>query len=67
MTKFNKEQNLSDKSKIELLKLLKKTQAEWLKLKLDLSLGKLKDVHLPKKKRKEIARIKTIIREKVIK
>lgn len=62
--KKTKEQKLIDKPIIELKKLLRETQAEWFKLKMDLRVGKLKDVHAPKKKRKEIARIKTIIREK---
>lgn len=63
-TKTKKKQNLSIKSKTELLKLLEKTQEDWWKLKMDLKIGKLKDVHAPKKKRKEIARIKTVIRLK---
>jgi len=48
----------------ELKALLKKTQLEWQRLKIDLHLGKLKDIKSPKKKAKEIARIKTIIRVK---
>ena len=64
--KSDKTENLVDRPKTELLNLLKKVQEEWWKLKIDLRIGKLKDVHAPRKKRKEIARIKTIIRNKEI-
>jgi len=63
MKKTKKDQSLVDKSKAELAGLLKKAQEDWCELKMDLKIGKLKDVHAPKKKRKEIARIKTILRE----
>ena len=47
-----------------LKKLLEEAQTEWFKLRMDLTTGKLKDVHQAKKKRKEIAKIKTFIRMK---
>ncbi|MFC1711983.1 50S ribosomal protein L29, partial [Patescibacteria group bacterium] len=56
--------SLQDKTLIELKEMLKKTQAEWVKLRMDFKVGKVKDIHSPMKKRKEIARIKTKIREK---
>ena len=64
MAKTKAEQNLHSKSKNELLQLLKKAQEKGWRLKIDLKIGKLKDVHAARKKRKEIARIKTIIKEK---
>ena len=62
-----KKDDLRVKSTDELEKLLKKDYEEWWKLKIDLKIGKLKDVHAASKKRKEIARIKTILKEKEIK
>jgi len=56
--------DLHKKTKEELLEVLKEAQAQWVKLRMDLKMGKLKDVHLPIKKRRQIARIKTIIRKK---
>lgn len=64
-TKTN-QHGFKDKSKPELLNLLKELQTELLKIKMDFKVGKLKDVHLLKKKRKEIARIKTFITVKEI-
>lgn len=61
-----KDQKLTNKSIVELKQLLKKTQAEWMKLKMDLKIDKLKDVCEPRKKQKEIAIIKTIISEKIL-
>jgi len=60
-------QDLHIKSKDELLELLEKTEKEWFKLSIDLKMGKLEDVHVARKKRKEIARIKTIIKAKELK
>lgn len=48
----------------ELNILLGNTQKELMDFKMEMKIGKLKDVHAVKKKRKEIARIKTIVREK---
>jgi len=62
-----KRQDLHSESTNELQKLLEKTQTEYLKLRMDLKIGKLKDVHAPLKKRKQIARIKTVIKEKELK
>ncbi|OGD53936.1 50S ribosomal protein L29 [Candidatus Beckwithbacteria bacterium RBG_13_35_6] len=60
----NKVEDLNHLTQKELKNLLKKIQAEWLELKMALKTGKLKNIHEPKNKRKEIAKIKTIIREK---
>jgi len=59
-----KKLDLAEKTPSELQTLLRKTQLEWQRLRIDLNLGKLKDVKAPKKKAKEIAKIKTIIRLK---
>jgi ribosomal protein L29 len=59
-----KKQDLTGKSVKELKELLEKERAALMKLKMDLRMGKLKDVHAPKKKRKAIARIKTMMKEK---
>ncbi|PIS08714.1 50S ribosomal protein L29 [Candidatus Beckwithbacteria bacterium CG10_big_fil_rev_8_21_14_0_10_34_10] len=61
MTKIKE---LRDKNTKELLELLKKTQVNLLKLKMELKLLKLKDVKEPGKKRREIALIKTILSER---
>lgn len=55
---------LHSKSKKELQELMKKTQQELMKLRTDLGAGKLKNVHQIKAKRHDLARVKTIIREK---
>jgi ribosomal protein L29 len=53
-----------DKTKrAQLEQQLEKLEEEWMNLKVDLRMGKLKDVHQPRKKRKEIARIKTQLNE----
>lgn len=57
-------QELHNKSTQELKESMKKTQEELVKLRTDLGAGKLKDVHQIKKKRRDLARIKTIIRKK---
>ncbi len=67
MAKKSKADNKLELQKLsipELNKLLRQSQTEWLKLKLELKTGKLKNLHQSRQKRKEIARIKTIIREK---
>lgn len=53
-----------DQSLSQLKATLEKLKEEAVELKLNSHFAKLKDVHLPRKKRKEIAQIKTIIREK---
>lgn len=55
---------LINKSLIELKTLLKQAKEELLKLKIDLVSKKLKNVHSYALKRKEIAQISTVIREK---
>jgi ribosomal protein L29 len=57
-------QNLVNNSLPELQLLLTKFKEEAFKSRMDLRSNKLKDVHAVYKKRKEIARIKTVIREK---
>jgi len=57
-------QELHHKSVKELGELLKKTQKELAQLRTDLGAGKLKDVNQVKKKRHDLARVKTILREK---
>jgi len=55
---------LHSQSKKQLFALQRKVQAELVKLRAELAAGKLKDVHQLKKKRRDLARIKTIISEK---
>ena len=55
---------LTNKTLKELVIQLKEAKAEWFKLKLDLKVNKLKNVHEAKVKRKEIALIQTLIRMK---
>jgi ribosomal protein L29 len=43
---------------------LKAAKKDFVSLLMKQKIGKLKDVHLPRKKRKEIALIRTIIRQK---
>lgn len=43
---------------------LKAAKKDFVSLLMEQKIGKLKDVHLPRKKRKEIALINTIIRQK---
>ncbi len=57
-------QDLRHKTIEELKALVKKSQEELLKLKLDKEAGKLKNVHLIETKRHDLARIKTLLREK---
>lgn len=62
-----KKQDLAGQSVNELKKILQESKEEWVKLKMDLAVGRLKDVHGARKKQKEIARIKTILRIKELK
>lgn len=57
-------QELHQKETGELRKLLSQAQDELVKLRMDLEAKKIKDVHVLAKKRDEIARIKTILKEK---
>ena len=54
-------QDLFSKSVKELQKLLTNWTKEMLEMRLKLKAGKLKDVHAVKKKRQDIAKIRTII------
>lgn len=62
-----KAEELRKKSKKELEKILKEKRNHLLKLKVDLSLGKLKNVKEISKIKKDIARILTVLKEKVSK
>lgn len=55
---------LTQKSKEELVTMVKKYRQELVKLKLEKSVGKLKDSQAINKKRHDIARIKTILNTK---
>lgn len=57
-------QELRNKSIKELRELMRKIQEELVKLRTELGAGKLKNVHQVKLKRRDLARIKTILREK---
>lgn len=57
---------LRTKTKKELLTLLQSLQKELLSLRFDLAKEKLKDTSRVKKIRKDVARIKTVLREKEI-
>lgn len=63
MDKF-KISEIKNKSTDELYKLLKDCYREIANLKLEISTNKQKNVHLVKRKRKEIAKIKTVLKEK---
>ena len=55
---------LHQKSQQDLQSLMKKAQEELVKLKMDRKAGRLKNVRLPENKRRDLARIKTILKEK---
>ena len=55
---------LHAKTKRELRELIKKTQEELARLKVELGAGKVKDTQAVNKKRHDLARLKTILREK---
>jgi len=57
-------QELRAKTKEELKGLIIKAQGELVRLKLEKKAGRLKDVHLPVKKSNDLARLKTILRER---
>lgn len=62
--KTKEKKNFQQMSKGDLSKLLQQSHSEMVKLRLDFSLAKIKDVQALKKKRREIARLKTALREK---
>ncbi|MFC1727534.1 50S ribosomal protein L29 [Patescibacteria group bacterium] len=55
---------LHSKSVKELMELLKKTEKELVSLKMDLGIGKLKNVRQVREKKRDLARVKTILRKK---
>jgi len=55
---------LHTKSSLELKTLIKKMEEELVRMKVDLESGKLKDVRAVLKKRRDLARVKTILRKK---
>ena len=57
-------EELRTKTIEELKKLIRKTQEELVRLKIEKKAGKLKDVHQPRKKSDDLARLKTILKEK---
>lgn len=56
-------QELHNKSKKELEELMKKVQTELVRLRTDFGAGKLKNVNQIKLKRRDLARIKTVMKE----
>jgi len=62
--KFNEIKELHNKSLTELKTLLKEAKNELAKLKMDLAVKKLKNVHAVLLKRRDISRLMTVIREK---
>jgi ribosomal protein L29 len=57
-------QELRAKTKKELLELIRKTKEELVRLRMEKEAGKLKDVHLVRRKSDDLARLKTIFKEK---
>ena len=57
-------QALQSKNQKELEDLVRQTQAELVKLRVDLGAGKIKDVHAVVNKSRDLARVKTILRGK---
>jgi ribosomal protein L29 len=55
---------LHTKSSLELKTLMKKMEEELVKMKVDLESGNLKDVRAVLKKRRDLARVKTVLRKK---
>ena len=55
---------LHTKSSLELKTLIKKMEEELVRMKVDLESGKLKDVRAVLKKRRDLARVKTVLRKK---
>jgi ribosomal protein L29 len=67
MVKVKKDPELINQPLNILKEKLKTAYHDWFKLGMDLKTNKLKNVHKPRSQRKEIARIKTVIREKELK
>jgi large subunit ribosomal protein L29 len=65
--KLKQLKELRDKSIDELKQILKVNQAELVKIKTELTTKKLKNTSLVREKNKDIAQIKTLIREKELK
>lgn len=61
---MNKLQELRQKSKLELQKLLKLKREKLRQLRFDLTSGKIKNVREIRKTKKEIARILTLLKQK---
>lgn len=57
--------SLKEKTKEELTEILKKLKLEALKTKMEITRGKIKNVHLYLTKRKQIAKILTLINARV--
>lgn len=55
---------LHTKSSLELKTLIKKMEEELVKMKVDLGAGNLKDIRAVLKKRRDLARVKTVLRKK---
>ena len=64
MMKRKEIEELHLKTNQDLKALLRKTQEELVKIRVDLQSGKLKDTQLVNKKRHDLARIKTVLRQK---
>lgn len=62
--KKKERQELHQKSKKELEELIKKVSQELVKLKMEKEAGKLKNIHLLVEKKRQVAIIKTILKEK---
>lgn len=52
------------KSDVELVKEIEEQEAELVKLKMEFATGKLKDMHQVTKKRHDLARLKTLLRQR---
>lgn len=57
-------EELRNKTEQELKDLIKKAEEELVKLKMELGAGKLKDTQAVNRKRHDLARVKTIIKQK---
>jgi len=57
-------QELRTKTKKELAELIRKIEEELVRLRIEKEAGKLKDIHLVTKKGNDLARLKTILRQK---
>ena len=64
MMKRKEIKELHLKTNQDLKALLRKTQEELVKIRVDLQSGKLKDTQSVNKKRHDLARIKTVLRQK---